>query len=80
MPQLLKCIDAIARQKKRDTLFVTFPSRDPDTAFDEYSPHRAALINWLEAHHIGWMPCGGVANPNVMGPYQGHIYLDVSFD
>ena len=66
--------------KKRDALFVSFPSDDPDTFFDEHWPCRAELIDWLEAHHIGWMPYDDIANPNVMEPYQGHIYLDVPFN
>jgi len=83
MPQMIEHIDAIARRKQRDALFVTF-SDDPS---GERSPHdwadhpaRAAIIAWLEARGYAWAPCGEVADERVMRSYGGAIYIDVPFD
>ena len=79
MPYLLKCIDQIAREKQRGALYVTFT--DKDFGFDhENDSNRKQVISWLESKGIGWLPCGHVANPNVMGSYQGQIYIDLPYD
>lgn len=88
MPQLIEFIDAIARKKGRDVLFVCFGPADDETDslreggwHDwENDPNRIDLIAWLKAKGIGWSLCGGFASENTMSSYQGEIYLDVPFD
>ncbi len=88
MPLLIEHIDAIARKKQRDVLYVTFHPKKSD---DEYScrisahdwendPVRERVCNWFTEHHIGWLPCAHIADENSMGGYYGQIYLDVPFD
>ncbi|SOE64548.1 hypothetical protein SAMN05446935_2486 [Burkholderia sp. YR290] len=83
MPQLIEYIDAIARQKQRDALFVTFyddPTGDPSPYKWESHPGRTAVAAWLDTHGYAWQPCGEVANENIMRSYRGSIYIDVPYD
>ena len=92
MPMIIQHIDAIARQKQRDVLFVQFESDrmpdEPDVDFkfskmlldwDEL-PVRQQIIDWLDEHGMKWQPCGDFANTSVMSGYQGQIYIDVPYD
>jgi len=92
MPMLIEHIDAIARAKGRDVVYVTFPACDQCTVLDDhddpnesedygnYAP-RQALISWLDENGIGWSPCAFFANESVLiWPYDGRIYIDVPFD
>ena len=77
MPVLLEHIDAIARKKQRDVLFVRF--NDPETQASVSAkltappvhwrelPIRQNLIAWLDSNQIEWDLCG-------------QIYIDVPFD
>ncbi|CAL95263.1 hypothetical protein [Azoarcus olearius] len=93
MPQLIEYIDAIARKKGRDVLYVRFK---PDTnieedddegdlfplfkSFDwENFPPRQQIIAWLDAKGIGWQPCGDMPSPNCMVSYLGQIYIDLPY-
>lgn len=88
MPMLIKHIDAIARQKQRDVLYVTFHAQKSAEAdlFDAFShdwendPVRETVCQWLTDHAITWQPCGFVADENLMRCYIGQIYLDVPYD
>lgn len=87
MPMLIRFIDAIAREKERDVLFVRFGNIDEQSqpvwtsCHDwENDQHRIDLIAWLDAQDIRWSPCGSFASENCMSSYQGDIYLDVPFD
>jgi hypothetical protein len=92
MPQLLSHIDAIARQKGRDVLFVRFGDIDNDPGHILLSlggrephdwkndPNRTELIAWLDKNLIGWCPCGHFASENYMCSYRGDIYLDVPYE
>ena len=87
MPMLIEHIDAIARKKGRDVLFLDFPQRKNKNIFDLYSmdwdslPIRQQIIAWLDQNQIGWSHCGHFADENMMGGgYQGRIYVDVPFD
>ena len=78
LSQLLKHIDAIAREKNRDVLFVHFdhyvhPDRDANSV-------RQMLIGWLEQQGIIYMPCLGVDQTVHSEIYLGGLYLDVPFD
>ncbi|CAB3795228.1 hypothetical protein LMG28614_04128 [Paraburkholderia ultramafica] len=83
---LIDHIDAIARLKGRDVVYVTFPAcanwfdidvRNVD--WNNYAP-RDAIISWLNKNRIGWVPCANFANENLMESYAGQIYIDVPFD
>lgn len=82
MPRILNHIDAIAREKNRDVLFVVFT----DDVFDfsekyQNLPERNELIHWLTENNIEFQPCFGVAVDGLLiQPYLGHLYLDVVFD
>lgn len=91
MPMLIEHIDAIARQKKRDVLYVVFHLPASGTADDDELerrsgidwqtlPIRQQLIDWLDARNIGWQPCGPFANVCVMMGYCGQIYIDLPWD
>jgi hypothetical protein len=84
---LIDHIDAIARKKQRNVLFVTFKPKDydDDDSWErlynwEDDPMRTSVCNWLTDHHINWQMCGYVADERTMGGYYGQIYLDVPFD
>ncbi len=76
MPSLIQHIDAIAREKQRDVLFVHFEH------YQHEQPHsaREQLIAWLDQQHIDYMPCMGLEDPTLLDGYQGDLYLDVPFD
>lgn len=87
MPVLIDTIDAIARQKKRNVLCVTFHNPHSDdthlweSSYDwEHDPMRETICRWLTEHHINWQMCGYAADEECMSPYHGQIYLDVPFD
>lgn len=91
MPMLIKHIDAIARQKQRDVLYVAFHPPESGThdaekvvGSDDFGwktlPIRQQIIDWLDAQGIGWKPCGHFANERLMLGYRGQIYIDLPFD
>lgn len=91
MPMLIEYIDAIARQKRRDVLYVVFRPPASDNKDDEEIlsqadwewetlPIRQQIIDWLGAQGIGWEPCDHFANESLMMSYRGQIYVDVPFD
>lgn len=89
MPMLIEGIDAIARQKQRDVLFIEFNSKRTGSAEDRLAamhydyqrdPLRQQVIDWLTAHGIPWEPCGDIVDKNFVPPYEGQVYLDIPFD
>lgn len=93
MSSMIKFIDAIARKKLRDVLYIEFSGEELGSAEkDELGlplapsidwqndPTRQLVIRWLDEHEIVWECCGPVANPNVMESYQGQIYIDLPYD
>jgi hypothetical protein len=74
MPMLIEHIDAIARKKQRDVLYLTFHPKgstgidwwDNDSYNWQQDPMRETVCNWLTEHHIAWQPCGYFANENSM--------------
>ena len=84
MPMLIEHIDAIARKKGRDVLFLDFPQEDNEDSFPvsdwDTVPIRQQVIAWLNQNQIEWRECGHVANENMMCGYRGRIYIDVPFD
>jgi hypothetical protein len=91
MPMLIEHIDAIARQKQRDVLYVVFNAPASDNQDEkeilgqadlewETLPIRQPIIDWLDAQGIGWKPCGHFADVNLMMGYRGRLYIDLPFD
>ncbi len=96
MPQLLEHIDAIARKKQRDILFVTFEPRatiylgeyigrdileeEPNNYDYESDPKRTEVCQWLDDHKISWQECGHFASECGWMSYCGQIYIDVPYD
>ena len=84
MPQLLKTLDEIAREKQRDVLCVTFFEAGKPIP-RKLSPARRALrselIQYLDDHSISWSECFDPASENLLiYPYSDSIYLDVPYD
>ena len=80
MPMLIEYLDAIARKKGRDILFLDFPQEKgtDSLSFDDWElvPVRQQIIAWLDSNEIEWRMCGRIANENMMGGgYQGRIYV-----
>lgn len=90
MPQLLRHIDAIARQEGRDVLFVTFYPDNMSflglgtfiSSIPEWEtlPIRKQIIEWLDTQKFSWEPCGEWASENAITPYLGTIYIKVPYD
>ena len=78
MPQLLQHIDAIAREKNRDVLFVHFE----DYEENEQNPdsNRQDVLSWLEQNNIPYEKCTGLEEEGSIDSYWGDIYIDVPFD
>ncbi len=82
MPFLIQHIDAIAREKMRDVLYIGF---DP-FAFEQplVNPMnwlkwdvRNTLIAWLDEQCIAYSLCMGMSAPDCDGFYSGGLYIDV---
>lgn len=83
MPALIQHIDAIARKKGHDALYLEFHPQ-PFCEWREYrfedDPVRAEVLAWFDAHGVPWTRCGPFANPSRMVSYLGQVYLDVRYD
>ena len=82
MAVLIEHIDAIARKKQRDVLFLEFgvPEDKKSYSFSyeyEQDPIRTEILAWLDAHNISYTMCGDFASENGWRAYRGQIYLDV---
>jgi hypothetical protein len=89
MPQLIKHIDYIAREKQHDVLYLEFnPKLSEDDMWGdnngrysfERDPIRKKILDDLTQMGVSWLSCGEFANENCMMSYAGQIYLDVPFD
>jgi len=81
MPQLLQYIDAIARQKMRDVLYLEFTQAErPNSRPFEEIESRERILVWFDENGVPWVQCGPVANESVMRSYAGQVYIDVPFD
>ena len=83
MPRLIQHIDAIARAKEREALYLEFHplarSEWRNYRFDD-DPVRSDILAWLDAHGVAWAACCPFADPGRMPPYLGQVYLDVPYD
>jgi hypothetical protein len=88
MPQIIDHIDKIARDKKRDVLFLEFHPKENwndkknKRVYYDYSSDaiRKRIIDYLNEIGVSWYECGHFASTNFMMGYKGQIYLDVPFD
>jgi len=80
MPQIMQHIDAIAREKNRDVLFVHFENYEHENADAESYHLRQNLMEWLQQRQIAFAPCMGIEQPGVIESYAGDLYVDVPFD
>lgn len=95
MPQLIKHIDVIARQKQRTVLSIEFhpenwgihsdeEGSDIDTSWRDYNfeldQRRTDALAWLNENGVPWQECGPVASECGFRSYLGEIYIDVPFD
>lgn len=78
MPQVLKHIDAIAREKNRDVLFIHFENYQENGEADD--PIRSIVLDWLEDHEIAFQPCMGLEQEGFFDVYSGDIYIDLAVD
>ena len=80
MPQIIEHIDKIARDKKRDVLFVSFDKDEfPDYDYEKYKV-RSKVIKWLEKNNIAFKKCAHYASKYGWEAYRGQLYLDVPMD
>lgn len=81
MPQLIRTIDEIAREKQRDVIFVQFHNFSTGFVADyRTNPSRAAIISWLDEQRIMYLPCGGFDSGCIVEGYDGELYIDVAID
>ncbi|WP_122899706.1 hypothetical protein [Acinetobacter sp. B51(2017)] len=72
MSQPIPHIDAIAREKNRDVLFLHF--EDPD------SPINEIVLAWLEDHEIAYADCLGLEEESLNDHELQHTYIDLAVD
>lgn len=80
MSALLRHIDAIAREQKRDVLFLHFENYLEDQELEDEDNVRTEVLEWLSQNQITYMPCMGIEGEDLIGSYLGDVYLDVPFD
>jgi len=85
----MNTLDEIAREKKRDALFVTFnvqgkPSLDDFISNEKFDwqgcTRRKEVISFLEGNDIPYQPCFPPQRINGFCRYQGQIYIDMAYD
>lgn len=76
MPQVIQHIDAIAREKERDVLFIHFEEFEHGAT----NSKRQELMTWLEQNEIPYQECMGLEEESVIESYMGDLYIDVPFD
>ena len=72
MSQPIPHIDAIAREKNRDVLFIHF--EDPN------SPINEIVLAWLEDHEIAYADCLGLEEESLNDHELQHTYIDLAVD
>ncbi len=78
MSHSVQAIDAIAREKNRDVLFVHFENYIEDQDLEDNS--RETLMAWLTHHGISYAPCMGIEDEHLVSSYLGDLYIDLAFD
>lgn len=84
MPQLLEHIDKIARDKKRDVLYIEFNETQGKTDIKNYFSYdyetdtkRIDFIKWLNDNKVPFEECGPIARENGWESYRGQLYIDI---
>jgi hypothetical protein len=72
MSQPIPYIDAIAREKNRDVLFIHFEDAD--------SPINEIVLAWLEDHEIAYSACLGLEEESLNEHELEHTYIDLAVD
>lgn len=83
MPELIKHVDAIARSRACDVLYLEFHPLDHGLrrAYQyQQDEVRRKLLAWFDAHGYGWQRCGPIANASTLSSYRGEVCLDIAFD
>ena len=84
MPTLIDHIDAIARQRQCDVLYLEFHPQDHERYrlyHHEADPQRDTILAWLAANGIDWLPCGPNASSRLaMSSWRGQICFDIAYD
>lgn len=81
MPQIIRTIDEIAREKRRDVIYVQFHNFSTGFVADyRTNPSREAIISWLDENRIAYIPCGGFDSGCIVEGYDGELYIDVPID
>ena len=85
MPMLLDHIDKIARDKKRDVIFVEFAKcshRRTKKGQEKWEtlPERMQVTAYLDQIGVAWKPCGEIASESGYSAYAGQIYIDHPYD
>ncbi|WP_290901736.1 hypothetical protein [Aquabacterium sp.] len=85
MVMLVDYLDAIARRKKRDVLYVDFGlalGSCPDRSAWKMLPARTQLIEWFCEQEIELEIAVFVANDEILitPPYRGEFYIDIPYD
>jgi hypothetical protein len=80
MPYEIEHIDAIARAKKRDVLYIDFHKNIRDQVNWKSLPLRQQIIDWFDANAIEWRPCAHAGSTQIMMSYKGQIYIDLAFN
>ncbi len=81
MPQLIRAIDEIAREKQRDVIFVQFHNFATGFVGDyRKNSSRGVIIKWLDENDIWHCPCGGFDSGSIVDGYGGELYVDVTID
>jgi hypothetical protein len=81
MPEQLQHIDAIARQKVRDVLYLEFAEaeRPVSRPFEEIES-RQQILAWFDENGDPWDQCGPIANENFMASYAGQVNIHEPYD
>jgi hypothetical protein len=81
MPQLIRTIDEIAREKQRDVIFVQFHNFNTGFVSDyRTNASRKTIIKWLKQNNVSYTPCGGFDTGSIVEGYGGELYVDILID
>ena len=86
MPQLVKHIDQLAMDNRRDVLYALFAEcfeegkRFGSMEYYKQSDTRKRLLEFLNENQIGSVECGPPSNSGYMSGYTGDLYIHVPYD
>ncbi|MFA5461165.1 MAG: hypothetical protein WC274_03695 [Sulfurimonas sp.] len=80
MPMILEHIDKIARDKKRDVLYIEFALGDMSSFKYKKFQKRNELLVWLNDNDIPYKMCGPIASEYGWSAYRGQLYIDLPMD